>query len=124
GHRPVSSLRRRIRSRSASQAKSRCTPNGRRCSSTGTQKSNEDDRHVSKGRTNMTEHDHQWWLSEDTSHFRPIFADVAEWAATVPDDTAMIFETRSWTYAELAAEVDAFARALLAGGITAGDRVA
>lgn len=72
----------------------------------------------------MTEHDHQWWLSEDTSHFRPIFADVAEWAATVPDDTAMIFETRSWTYAELAAEVDAFARALLAGGITAGDRVA
>lgn len=72
----------------------------------------------------MTDHDHQWWLSGDTSRFRPIFADVEEWSKTNPNDTAVIFGDRTWTYAELAADVDAFARALLAAGIAPGDRVA
>lgn len=72
----------------------------------------------------MTDSDRDWWLSGDTSHFRPIFADVLDWSQAHPDQTAVIFGSQSWTYTELAADVDEFARALLAAGISAGDRVA
>lgn len=45
-------------------------------------------------------------------------------AAARPAATAMISESRQWTYAELAEEVSAVASALRIAGITAGDTVA
>lgn len=49
---------------------------------------------------------------------------VAHWANLTPDRAAVRFEGRSWTYAELEAEVDRWAAALVAHGIMPGDRVA
>ncbi len=44
-------------------------------------------------------------------------------ARSYPDQTAFIFEGTSRSYAQSCARADAFARALLAGGLQAGDRV-
>lgn len=49
---------------------------------------------------------------------------VVHWAGLTPDRVAIRFEGRSWTYAELEAEVDRWAAALVAQGIAPGDRVA
>jgi fatty-acyl-CoA synthase len=45
-------------------------------------------------------------------------------AARSPDRTALVFEDRTWTYRELDDAVGRVAAALLAGGLTRGDRVA
>ena len=45
-------------------------------------------------------------------------------AARVPDRTALIFDERTWTYAELDRAVGRVARELLATGLRKGDRVA
>ena len=49
---------------------------------------------------------------------------LAELASARPDAEVMVWRDQRLTRAELAARVDAFARALLAGGIRRGDRVA
>lgn len=74
--------------------------------------------------TQTTTAERDWWLTGDTTQFRPIFADVLEWSRQQPQKQALIFGSRTWTYAELGTEIDRFARALLAHGITPGDRVA
>lgn len=53
-----------------------------------------------------------------------IEAYVRHWAAAAPDDLAMRFGARTTTYAELAADVEAWGKALLASKVEAGDRVA
>ncbi|WP_019630366.1 class I adenylate-forming enzyme family protein [Actinomadura atramentaria] len=49
---------------------------------------------------------------------------VRHWAAAAPDAPAWAFGDAVATYAELSAQVDAVARALLAAGVRRGDRVA
>ena len=48
----------------------------------------------------------------------------AYWAARAPDAPAASSQGRTWSYAELAAEVDRVAAALWSSGVRAGDRVA
>src|SRR5471030_566516 len=48
----------------------------------------------------------------------------AFWAARHPDREAMVLGGLRWTYAELARNVDIYARALWAHGLRRGDRIA
>lgn len=48
---------------------------------------------------------------------------LAHWAAHTPDATAMVYNGSFTTYGQLAAQVDAVARALLAAGVRKGERV-
>ena len=52
------------------------------------------------------------------------FEYVDKWAAETPDAEAVVFEDRRISYAELAAAVDAAAKAFLEAGVERGDRVA
>jgi acyl-CoA synthetase (AMP-forming)/AMP-acid ligase II len=58
----------------------------------------------------------------------PELARISDWvafhAARKPDRDALVLDPRRWTYRELALEMDQFARALLAAGVSKGDRVA
>ena len=49
---------------------------------------------------------------------------VAHFAAQTPHAEAAVFSNLRWSYAELERRVDALAKALLAGGVVKGDRVA
>lgn len=49
---------------------------------------------------------------------------VEHWAEKTPDAEAIVFESRRITYAQLREQVDAAARAFIAAGVGAGDRVA
>ena len=55
---------------------------------------------------------------------RTLGALLDEMAAARPDADAVVFRDQHLTYAMLRARVDEFARALLAVGVTRGDRVA
>jgi amino acid adenylation domain-containing protein len=50
----------------------------------------------------------------------PVTATFAAWAERVPEEPAVLWEGRAWSYAELAARSDGIARALLAGGLEPG----
>ncbi len=50
--------------------------------------------------------------------------DLVRAAAADPAEEALVLGDRRWTYAQLTAQVDALARALLATGVRRGDRVA
>ncbi len=55
----------------------------------------------------------------------PVLADyVDHWARVDPDREALVSDARRWTYAGLARQVEALAKALLAEGVEHGDRVA
>lgn len=49
---------------------------------------------------------------------------VAHYAKLCPDREALVLDPLRWTYRDLAEQVDGLARALVAGGIRKGDRVA
>jgi malonyl-CoA/methylmalonyl-CoA synthetase len=55
---------------------------------------------------------------------RSIIEAVLRHARTQPRRVALIFEGREWCYAEIAAEAERFARALVAAGVRPADRVA
>jgi acyl-CoA synthetase (AMP-forming)/AMP-acid ligase II len=58
----------------------------------------------------------------------PALARISDWVAfhagRKPEEDALVLGSRRWTYRELASEADQFARALLAAGVSKGDRVA
>jgi long-chain acyl-CoA synthetase len=60
----------------------------------------------------------------DTQKFRSLPEITRSYAATQGDKLALIAGDRRWSYAELDAESNRVARALLSSGIAAGDRVA
>lgn len=57
-------------------------------------------------------------------HYDTIPEYLSHWARHTPDATAVMYEGAVTTYAQLAEQVDAVAKALLAKGVRKGDRVA
>jgi len=49
---------------------------------------------------------------------------IRHWGRSTPDQPALVFEDRRWTYAELDADANRAAQALAAAGVKAGDRIA
>jgi long-chain acyl-CoA synthetase len=63
--------------------------------------------------------------SEPTPPPLRTLADIPRyWARRSPDKTALVFEDRSWTYAQLDAASNRIANALAAAGVGQGDRIA
>lgn len=59
-----------------------------------------------------------------TPHLATMPEYLAHWAKQTPDATAVVYQDAKLSYAQLARQVDAVARALLAEGVKKGDRVA
>ncbi|MGW4844386.1 long-chain-fatty-acid--CoA ligase [Nocardia brasiliensis] len=59
-----------------------------------------------------------------TARSELLFDRVRAWAADRPDEIAMIFRDRSFTWAQWVARIDGVVRGLVAAGIRPGDRVA
>ena len=72
----------------------------------------------------MVDMDHDVRLDGDTAALRTIPDALRRAAELWPDEEAVVGDDERWTFAELLARAEQVGRALLAGGVEAGDRVA